>query len=180
MNTDHVELDTSPMQPPGALQELGAVTHVPHAVAGEWHSQTEEPSIPPPVVSLSSQFVVPAQTPENANSAIRCPTVITNEWKASGELESDGDILIEGTFEGKVMLCGAGAITVGDQASVSGELMGKNVVLKGHFKGDLDASDGTVTIEGSSRVEGKVTYSNIRMEGGQHSIELVYVPKRAI
>lgn len=174
MNTDHVELDMSPVQPPGALQELGAVTDISHASADEGREHPAETPMQAPVVPLSAQIVAPVASSTVARSA----TVISNDWKASGQLESDGEVLIEGTFDGMVLLSGAGAITVGERAAVSGGLMGRNVVLKGRFSGDLDASDGTVSIEGSSRVEGKVTYSNIRMEGGQHSIELVYVPKK--
>lgn len=175
MNTDHIELDTPAMQPPDALQELGAIPGNAVHLRVDEEVALEPPPMSPPVVSLSAQF--PALAP--ATTLERHPTVISKDWRATGQLESDGEILIEGSFDGQVLLNGAGAITVGEHAVMIGDITGKNVILKGHFKGELDASEGTVAIEGSSRVEGKVIYSNIRMEGGQHSIELVYVPKRA-
>ena len=104
------------------------------------------------------------------------PTVLPEGWKFTGEIEVDGPIDIGGRLDGMVMQHAKGAVVkVTNTGVMKGQILADTIQVQGSFDGHLDASGGSVTVDESARLLGKVSYSTIRMSGGQHKIEMVYV-----
>lgn len=102
-------------------------------------------------------------------------TVIPVGWRFTGELEAIGPVRILGRMEGTIrQAAGVAVVDLAPSGSVKGDIVGKDVQIRGTFDGNIDASGGSVTIEESAKVTGKVTYSQIRLLGGRHKIELAY------
>jgi cytoskeletal protein CcmA (bactofilin family) len=87
---------------------------------------------------------------------------------------------VSGEFKGDIQLESAGAdLEVLEGGKVAGNIKASSVSIKGEFEGEINASGGSVRIERTAKVSGKVAYSHIRMDGGCHNFELTYVqPER--
>lgn len=102
-------------------------------------------------------------------------TVIPVGWRFTGELEAIGPVRILGRMEGTIrQASGLAVVDLAPGGSVKGDIVGKDVQIRGTLDGNIDASGGSVTIDESATVTGKVTYSQIRLHGGRHKIELAY------
>ena len=91
------------------------------------------------------------------------PSVISNDLTIQGNLKTGGDIQVEGTIEGDIR---AHLLTVGQSATISGEVVADDIVVHGHVKGRVRGLK--VRLTSSAQVEGDIIHKTIAIESGAH------------
>lgn len=99
----------------------------------------------------------PAAKPKPPASSLSSDLVI------KGNIKSTGDIHVEGTVEGDIR---AHQLTVGEGATVKGEVVADDVVINGRIIGRLRGLK--VRLTSSARVEGDIIHKTIAIESGAH------------
>jgi cytoskeletal protein CcmA (bactofilin family) len=87
--------------------------------------------------------------------------VIGADLSITGNLESKGEIQIEGDVQGDVH---ADRIVVGERARVTGSLLADEVVVRGNVGGSIRGNN--VTLQSNSRVEGDLFHKSLSIEQG--------------
>ena len=109
----------------------------------------------------------PAQaTPANPISANLAPataSVIGVDLTVIGNLQSKGEIQIEGTVQGDLL---ASRIVVGPNAKITGGLVADDIVVQGTVMGSIRGN--RVTLQANSRVEGDVFHQMLAIEQGAY------------
>ena len=90
-------------------------------------------------------------------------SVLSADLHITGNLKTTGDILIEGTVEGDIR---AHLLTVGEGATIKGEVMADDVVVNGRVVGRVRGLK--VRLTSSARVEGDIIHKTIAIESGAH------------
>jgi len=91
------------------------------------------------------------------------PSLLSNDLTIKGNVITSGDIQIEGTIEGDVR---AHLLTVGESATIKGEISADDVVVNGHVVGRLRGLK--VRLTATARVEGDIVHKTIAIESGAH------------
>lgn len=81
-----------------------------------------------------------------------------------GEISGQGDLLLDGGFEGKVCLAD-GTFSVGSNAHVNAEVEAREIVIRGEFMGTLKAHE-RIQIMGTAKVTGNMDTRGIVIEDG--------------
>ncbi|MCY3996772.1 MAG: polymer-forming cytoskeletal protein [Rhodobacter sp.] len=114
-------------------------------------------------------------TPANANapsatSAAKQPagpkppaSVLSADLVVTGNLKTTGDIQIEGTVKGDIY---AHLLTVGENAIVTGEVVGDDVIITGKIKGRVRALK--VRLTSTAQVQGDIVHKALAIESGAH------------
>jgi cytoskeletal protein CcmA (bactofilin family) len=89
------------------------------------------------------------------------PSIISADLKVLGNLESAGDLQIDGQVEGDIKSC---SVTVGEGAHVKGSISAESVRVCGAVSGQIKAS--SVTIAQSARIKGDVFQKTLSIEAG--------------
>jgi cytoskeletal protein CcmA (bactofilin family) len=119
---------------------------------------TMPPMRPPPPPPQVPQARSAAPTPRAANGAA---SVIGADLTITGNLESRGEIQIEGEVQGDVL---AGRIVVGERARITGALIADEIIIRGNVQGSIRGN--SVTFQAASRVEGDVFHKSLAIEQG--------------
>ena len=90
-------------------------------------------------------------------------SVLSADLVLKGNVKSTGDIVIEGTLEGDIR---AHMLTVGESATVKGEVIADDVVVNGRIIGRLRGLK--VRLTSTARVEGDIIHKTIAIESGAH------------
>jgi cytoskeletal protein CcmA (bactofilin family) len=90
-------------------------------------------------------------------------SVLSADLHISGNIKTTGDIQIEGTVEGDIR---AHLLTVGEGATVKGEIMADDVVVNGRIVGRVRGLK--VRLTSTARVEGDIIHKTIAIESGAH------------
>lgn len=80
-----------------------------------------------------------------------------------GEIQSPGDIRIDGGFDGK--LTSKGRVVVGEKASLTGNVICQNMDFCGTMKGNFFVKD-TLTLKAGCSVEGDLHVKRLQVELG--------------
>ncbi len=120
-------------------------------------------SKPPKAPSLSeslpqSESAAPAPV---AGPRPGVPSIISADLKIVGDLNSGGDLQIDGAVEGDIT---SRALTIGESAVVRGVLMAETVRIYGSVIGEVKAN--SVTLSKTARVEGDIVHQSLTMEAG--------------
>lgn len=91
------------------------------------------------------------------------PSLLSNDLVVKGNVITTGDIQIEGTIEGDVR---AHLLTVGESATVRGEVVADDVVVNGRVVGRVRGLK--VRLTSTARVEGDIVHKTIAIESGAH------------
>lgn len=91
------------------------------------------------------------------------PSVLASDLVVQGDIETAGDVAVEGTIEGN---CRAHLVTVGEGATVNGELVAEDVVVHGRVIGRLRGLK--VRLTASARVEGDIIHKTLAIESGAY------------
>ncbi|MEO0426118.1 MAG: polymer-forming cytoskeletal protein [Pseudomonadota bacterium] len=91
------------------------------------------------------------------------PSLLSSDLMIKGNVETSGDIQIEGTVEGDVR---AHLLTVGDSAVIRGEIVAEDVVVNGKVVGRVRGLK--VRLTSSAVVEGDIVHKTIAIESGAH------------
>ena len=131
-----------------------------------------------PVESMTSSATMPSppsgepKTPIKPNSLMEnasapkpkaAPSVLSSDLTIKGNLKTTGDIQIEGVLEGDIK---AHLLTVGESATVKGEVIADDVVVNGRVVGCVRGLK--VRLTSTARVEGDVIHKTIAIESGAH------------
>ena len=91
------------------------------------------------------------------------PSVLSSDLLITGNIKTVGDIQIEGQVEGDIR---AHLLTVGDGATIKGEVVADDVVVNGRVIGRVRGLK--VRLSSSARVEGDIIHKTIAIESGAH------------
>ncbi|MEM7598677.1 MAG: polymer-forming cytoskeletal protein [Pseudomonadota bacterium] len=90
-------------------------------------------------------------------------SVLSSDLHVSGNLKTTGDIQVEGTVEGDIR---AHLLTIGEGATIKGEVMADDVVINGRIVGRVRGLK--VRLTSTARVEGDIIHKTIAIESGAH------------
>lgn len=90
-------------------------------------------------------------------------SVLSSDLHISGNLKTTGDIQVEGTIEGDIR---AHLLTIGESATVKGEVIADDVVINGRIVGRVRGLK--VRLTSTARVEGDIIHKTIAIESGAH------------
>jgi cytoskeletal protein CcmA (bactofilin family) len=91
------------------------------------------------------------------------PSLLSSDLTIKGNVATSGDIQIEGTIEGDVR---AHLLTVGESATIRGEVIADDVVVNGRVVGRVRGLK--VRLTASAKVEGDIVHKTIAIESGAH------------
>jgi cytoskeletal protein CcmA (bactofilin family) len=106
----------------------------------------------------SGEFA-PTSTPKPKPPA----SMLSSDLTIKGNIKTSGDIQIEGTIEGDIR---AHLLTVGEGATVKGEVVADDVVVNGRVVGRVRGLK--VRLTSTARVEGDIIHKTIAIESGAH------------
>lgn len=112
----------------------------------------------PPVEAPKEQTPV-AAAPQKRSA----PSVLSSDLTIKGDLQTAGDVQIEGTIEGDIR---ARQLTIGDTATVRGEVLADEVIVNGRVIGRLRGIK--VRLSSTAKVEGDIIHKTIAIESGAH------------
>lgn len=94
-------------------------------------------------------------------------TLIGEHAELVGDVHFGGGLHLDGCIKGNVTAIGDNnaALTVGESASIEGDVRVPHVVLNGSIEGDVHACE-RITLSPKARVSGNVHYRLIEMAGG--------------
>ena len=112
----------------------------------------------PDASGSKSSEAAPARSGEARHAA---PSIISPDLKIVGNLQSRGDIQIDGTIEGDI---DCQSLTVGESAQVSGTIESKLVRICGAVDGEVRGEN--IVLAKTARVKGDIVHSSLEIEAG--------------
>ncbi|CAN5795390.1 polymer-forming cytoskeletal protein [soil metagenome] len=125
--------------------------------------EVPQPSAPPPVPGAAHDW---APSPGQAGGGARdkaAQSVLSSDLTITGNVKSSGEITVEGIVEGDIR---ASLLTVGESATIKGEIVAEEVVVNGRVVGRLRGLK--IRLSASARVEGDIIHKTIAIESGAH------------
>lgn len=113
-----------------------------------------KPGIPPQPGPVPRPLMA-AGTPGGGASVIGADLMIV------GNLQSNGEVQIEGTVQGDLT---AARLVVGPHAKITGSLIAEDIVVQGTVMGSIRGN--RVTLQSSSKVEGDILHQTLAIEQG--------------
>ena len=104
-----------------------------------------------------------APAPRTPTAVTGAPSIISADLKVTGNLESAGDLQIDGQVEGDIK---TRSVTVGEQAKVKGSIEAESARICGELEGQVRA--GSVTLAGTAKVHGDITHQTLTVEAGAY------------
>lgn len=102
------------------------------------------------------------QSSQQARRMIKsAPSIISTDMVVQGSLVATGDIQVDGRVEGDIE---SGSLTIGEKATVHGEISCEEVIIRGRVIGSVRAS--RVHLAGTSHVEGDIFHQALAVETG--------------
>lgn len=90
-------------------------------------------------------------------------STLSADLVVTGNMKTTGDIQVEGTVEGDIR---AHLLTVGEGATIKGEVVADDVVINGRIIGRVRGLK--VRLTSTARVEGDIIHKTIAIESGAH------------
>jgi cytoskeletal protein CcmA (bactofilin family) len=114
----------------------------------------------PPPLPAGGQAGMRSAQPRRATGT---PSVIGADLSITGNLETTGEVRIEGEIQGDIR---AGRIVVGEQAVVTGALVAEDIVIGGNVHGSIRGN--SVTFQAASHIEADVYHRSLAIEQGAY------------
>jgi len=114
--------------------------------------------MPKTLVLAGPYSPLPAKRPKPTTAA---PSIICADIAVHGELESTGEIQLDGFVEGDVR---SAALVVGDEGVIHGEVMADDVTVRGRVRGNIRARK--VHLGAKSHVDGDILYGIFSADPG--------------
>ena len=90
-------------------------------------------------------------------------SILSSDLLITGNLKTTGDIQVEGRVDGDIR---AHLLTIGEGATVKGEIIADDVVVNGHVIGCVRGLK--VRLTSTAEVEGDIIHKTIAIESGAH------------
>ena len=90
-------------------------------------------------------------------------SILSSDLQITGNLKTTGDIQVEGSVDGDIR---AHLLTIGEGATVKGEIIADDVVVNGHVIGRVRGLK--VRLTSTAQVEGDIIHKTIAIESGAH------------
>lgn len=90
-------------------------------------------------------------------------TVVGPSVKIQGDLNSEGNIKIEGQVSGKVKT--SQSVLVGESAKITADVSAGNAVIGGEVQGNIKIT-GHLILQSTARINGDITCAILRVEDG--------------
>lgn len=90
-------------------------------------------------------------------------TIVGPSVKIQGDLNSEGDIKIEGQVSGKVMT--TQNVYVGDKAIITADVISGSAIIAGQVNGNLKVSNHLI-LQSTAMISGDITCEVLRIEDG--------------
>ena len=109
--------------------------------------------------------VAPALQPQTGKRMARStvPSIISGDLVVKGTLVSAGDLQVDGRVEGDIR---AGALVVGEKASIEGDILAEEATVRGHVQGSIRARK--IQLCSTGRVQGNILHEALSMEAGAY------------
>jgi cytoskeletal protein CcmA (bactofilin family) len=120
-----------------------------------------QPGAPPPVPGTGADWGPPPAASSVAPRSKPSPSVLAADLTVTGTVASTGDIHVSGKVEGDIR---AAHLTIGEAATVKGEVVADEVVVHGKVVGRLRGAK--VRLTASARVEGDIVHKTIAIDSG--------------
>jgi len=119
--------------------------------------------------SKSNSPTSPTTTPETSKKATpsrpmakaQAPSILSQDLVITGEVNTDGDVQIEGRLDGNIK---ATTITIGEQGAVNGTIKAGLVRVRGKVTGKINAT--TVELAETANVLADITQDHLTIENG--------------
>jgi cytoskeletal protein CcmA (bactofilin family) len=105
----------------------------------------------------------PLSRPRPRQPATNVVSVIGPDLAITGNLETTGEVQIQGDVQGDIH---AGRIVVGEQGRVVGDLLADEIVIGGVVQGSIRGN--SLTFQGASHIEGDVFHRKLSIEQGAY------------
>ncbi len=89
------------------------------------------------------------------------PSIISADMKVVGNLQSGGDVQIEGSVEGDIK---SRTVTIGEKAHINGSVNADMANILGRISGKINAS--SVRIAKTANIQGDINYQTLSIEEG--------------
>ena len=103
----------------------------------------------------------PATSPSFSRGGSATPSLISADLRVVGNLESDGDLQIDGIVQGDIK---TRSVTVGESAKVKGSIVAETARICGAVTGKVQAS--SVTVAKGANVKGDIVQQTLSIEAG--------------
>jgi len=117
-----------------------------------------EPAVDVPVAKGSMDYAA-STTPKTKPPA----SILSSDLTVTGNIKTSGDIQVEANVEGDIR---AHLLTVGEQATIKGEIVADDIVINGRVIGRVRGLK--VRLTSTARVEGDIIHKTIAIESGAH------------
>lgn len=105
--------------------------------------------------------VEPVRSMKPGSAASVAPSIISANLRVTGDLDSDGDIQIDGYVEGDVR---SSSVTVGEHAVVAGAITSDLINVAGTVKGQINGK--VVELASTAKVTGDIVHESLAIEAG--------------
>jgi cytoskeletal protein CcmA (bactofilin family) len=122
-------------------------------------AQPPQPAPPPPGAAAGLAADYRPQAPKAKPPA----SVLSSDLHIKGNIKTTGDLQIDGQIDGDIR---AHLLTIGEGATVKGELVADDVVIHGRIIGRVRGLK--VRLTSTARVEGDIIHKTIAIESGAH------------
>ena len=105
----------------------------------------------------------PEPTSTHVTKGKPAASVLASDLTITGNIKTTGDVVIEGIVDGDIR---AHLLTVGDTATIRGEIVADDIVINGRVIGRVRGLK--VRLTSSAQVEGDIIHKTIAIESGAH------------
>ena len=113
--------------------------------------------------SLGLGEVVPMDKSIEDKINSQADTIVGPSVKIQGDLNSEGNIKIEGQVMGKIKT--SQSVYIGQSAKITADVMANNAIVGGEIQGNLKIS-GSLFLQSTSKLTGDIVCSVLRVEDG--------------
>jgi cytoskeletal protein CcmA (bactofilin family) len=99
--------------------------------------------------------------PSTGSGASDASTLINSGTTITGDIESNGDIRIDGTLKGN--LKGRAKVIIGTDGVVEGDIEGQQADIMGHVRGNIKIQE-LLYLHGSTKVNGDIYAGKLQIE----------------